>query len=65
MQIPKDKIMDMIKGQGDTQKEQQADSELPDQVDTENSEHKSILDKLGINVGDLMGGGGIGSKLGL
>ena len=65
MQIPKDKIMDMIKGKGDQEKAQQADNQLPDQVDTDNPEHKSILDKLGVNVGDLMGGGGIGSKLGL
>jgi hypothetical protein len=35
MQIPKDKILDMLREQGDTAKADQADQELPDQVETD------------------------------
>ncbi len=67
MNIPKDKIMELLHSQGDSDKATQAEGELPDQVDTDNPEHKSMLDKLGIDPSKLMGGagGGIGSKLGL
>ena len=45
----------------------QAESELPDQVDTD--QHADLLGKLGINPADLLGGlggaGGIAGKLGL
>jgi hypothetical protein len=34
MQIPKDKILDMLRESGDDQKASQADRELPDPVDT-------------------------------
>lgn len=64
MNIPKDKIMELLHSQGDDDKAKQADDQLPDQVDTDKPEHKSILDKLGIDPSKLMGGG-IGSKLGL
>ena len=69
MQIPKDKILDLLRSRGEDDKAQQADSELPDQVDTE--QHSDILNKLGIDPQDLIGklGGGaagdIGNKLGL
>jgi hypothetical protein len=35
MQIPKDKIIEMIKSRGDNDQAEQAQSELPEQVDTE------------------------------
>ena len=58
MQIPKDKILDLIRQHGGDDRARQADGELPDQVDTE--QHGGLLDKYGVNVGDLLGrfGGG-------
>ncbi len=55
----------MLRKRGDQDKAEQADRELPDQVDPE--QHAGILDKLGLDPKDLMGGlgGGIGGKLGL
>jgi hypothetical protein len=61
MQIPKDKIIDMLREKGADDKVAQAQQELPDQVDPE--QHKDQLEKLGIDPQDLLGG--IGGKLGL
>ncbi len=65
MEIPKAQVLQMLKDRGDSGQADEADKELPDQVDTD--QHASILDKLGINIGDLLGGGagGIAGKLGL
>jgi hypothetical protein len=66
MQIPKDKILELLRSRGDHDKANQADGELPDQVDTE--QHADLLQKFGIDPQDLiskLGGGGIGDKLGL
>jgi hypothetical protein len=64
MQIPKDKILELLRSRGQEDKAQQAEGELPDQVDTE--QHAGQLQKLGIDPGDLAGSlGGIGNKLGL
>ena len=64
MQIPKDKILEMIKSRGDHDQAGQAQSELPEQVDTDKD--KGLLDKFGVDPKQLMGGmGGIGDKLGL
>ena len=64
MEIPKDKILDLLKQRGDNDKAEQADRELPDTVDTERD--KGILDRLGIDPQDLLGNlGGLGGKLGL
>ncbi|MDQ6658003.1 MAG: hypothetical protein M3Z00_07235 [Actinomycetota bacterium] len=60
MQIPKDKIIEMIKSRGDNAQADQANTELPDQVDTD--QHQGLLEKFGINPGDLLGG--LGNKLG-
>ena len=63
MQIDKQQILDLLRQQGDSSKTQQAESELPDQVDTEKD--SGLLDKFGINIQDLIGGGGgIGGLLG-
>jgi hypothetical protein len=68
MQIPKDKILELLRSRGENDKAAQAEGELPDQVDTE--QHAGLLQKLGIDPGDLVGSlgggaGGIGDKLGL
>ena len=56
MQIPKDKILELLHQQGDGDKAEQAKQELPDQVDTD--QHSDLLQKFGINPGELL------SKLG-
>ena len=65
MQIPKEQILELLRSRGQNDKAAQADGELPEQVDTE--QHAGILQKLGIDPGDLVGslGGGLGGKLGL
>ena len=66
MQIPKDKLLELLRSRGEDDKAAKADSELPDQVDTE--QHSGILEKLGIDpelTGKLGAAGGIGDKLGL
>lgn len=59
MQFDKSQIIDMLKGQGEQDKASQAESELPDKVDTEQDQSK--LEKLGINPSDLISklGGGL------
>jgi hypothetical protein len=67
MEIPKDQILELLRSRGEDDKAQQADQELPDQVDPE--QHAGMLDKLGIDpkelLGKLGGLGGLGGKLGL
>jgi hypothetical protein len=66
MQIDKAQIIELLKSQGKDDKVGQAESELPDKVDTD--QHAGLLDKLGINVGDLigkLGGGALGGLGGL
>ena len=65
MQIDKQQIIAKLTELGQQDKATQADQELPDQVDTD--QHAGLLDKLGINPSDLLGGaaGGIAGKLGL
>ena len=59
MQIPKDKILDMLRDQGKDDQVDQAAQELPDQVDPE--QHAGLLEKFGLNPQDLIGklGGGV------
>ena len=65
MEIPKDKILELIRQRGDEGQAAQADQELPDQVDPE--QHSALLEKFGINPQELLSGGlgGIGDRLGL
>jgi hypothetical protein len=65
MEIPKDKILELLRQRGEDDKAQQADRELPDKVDPERD--RGILDQLGIDPQDLLGNlpGGLGDKLGL
>jgi hypothetical protein len=66
MQIPKEQILGLLRSRGDQDKANQAEGELPEQVDTD--QHAGLLEKLGIDPGDLLGqlgGGDLGKKLGL
>jgi hypothetical protein len=68
MQIDKDQILQMLRSQGDNDKADQADQELPSQVDTD--QHAGLLSKFGLDPAELiqkfMGGqgGGLGGLLG-
>ncbi len=65
MQIDKDQIISFLKSQGDHSKADSADSELPQEVDTEKD--AGLLSKLGIDPVELVrkfAGDGIGKKLG-
>jgi hypothetical protein len=53
VEIPKDKILDLLRQRGEEGKAEQADQELPDQVDTERD--AGLLSKLGIDPQDLLG----------
>lgn len=64
MEIPKDQILELLRSRGDQGKADEAERELPDQVDTDRD--RGLLDKLGIDPQDLLGQlGGLGKKLGL
>jgi len=65
MQIPKDKIIELLRDRGQDDKADQADRELPDQVDTE--QHADLLSKFGVDPQELAAKlpGGVGDKLGL
>jgi hypothetical protein len=65
MNIDKQQILDLLRNQGDQDKAQQAEQELPDQVDTDRD--SGLLEKFGLNPQDLLGklgGGGLGGLLG-
>jgi hypothetical protein len=63
MNIDKNQIIDFLRSQGDDQKAEQADRELPNQVDTDSTEDQNLLQRLGIDPGALiqrfLGGRGI------
>ncbi len=65
MQIDKDQVISFLRERGDDAKVDQAQQELPGEVDTEKD--SGLLAKLGIDPSDLLGGlgGGLGDKLGL
>jgi predicted Rdx family selenoprotein len=59
MEIPKDKIIEMIKQHGHADQAGEAEQELPDQVDPERD--SGLLSKFGLEPKDLLGklGGGL------
>ena len=59
MEIPKEKVLELLRERGEDNKAQEADRELPDQVDTERD--SGLLSKLGIDPQDLLGG--LGGKV--
>ena len=69
MNVDKDTILNLLRGNGQDQKADQAGQELPDQVDTDKD--AGLLAKFGVNPADLIAkftggqaGGGIGGALG-
>ena len=66
MNIDKEQILQLLRSQGDDAKAQQADQELPGQVDTDRD--AGLLTKFGLDPMELMkkfgGGGGLGGLLG-
>jgi hypothetical protein len=63
MKIDKSQIVDLLKNRGDHDKADRAQSDLPDEVDTD--QHSDRLSQLGVDPKDFLGGGDIGDKLGL
>jgi hypothetical protein len=69
MEIPKDKILELLKSRGQDDQATQAEGELPDQVDPERD--SGLLSKFGLDPAELMKSfagdklGGLGGKLGL
>ncbi len=61
MQIDKETVLGLLRDQGKTNEAEQAERELPDQVDTERD--AGLLERFGVNPQDLVGrftgGGGI------
>ena len=59
MEIPKDKILDLLRQQGKSDQADQADQELPDRVDPERD--SGLLEKFGITPQEVLSklGGGI------
>ena len=56
--VSKDQIIQLLESQGKHDQAQQAGKQLPDQVDTDNSQHADLLSKLGLD------SGGLGAQLG-
>lgn len=64
MQIHKEQILQVLKSRGDHEQAQQAEQELPDQVDT--GQHADLLGRFGIDISDLDGAAGaLGGRIGL
>jgi hypothetical protein len=59
MEIPKDKILELLRSRGEHDKAGEAEQELPDTVDTERD--SGLLSKFGIDPSELLGkfGGGM------
>jgi hypothetical protein len=53
--LDKEQIVQLLQSQGKSEQASEASSELPDQIDTKNPEHATLLSKYGIDVGDLGG----------
>lgn len=65
MNIDKSQIVDLLRSRGDGAKADEAERDLPNEVDTDRD--GNLLDRFGLDIGDLMkkfGGGGIGKLLG-
>jgi hypothetical protein len=65
MEIPKEKILELLRERGQHDQADQADRELPPNVDPE--QHAGLLSKFGIDPQELLSKlpGGLGGRLGL
>lgn len=67
MEIPKDKILELLRQRGEEGKASEAERQLPDKVDPD--QHAGLLGQIGVDPQDLLGKlgdlGGLGKKLGL
>jgi hypothetical protein len=65
MEIPKEKILELLRERGQPEKAEEADRELPDNVDPE--QHAGVLSKFGIDPQELLAKlpGGVGDKFSL
>ena len=59
MEIPKDKVLELLRAKGHEDQVDQAEQELPDQVDPD--KHADLLEKFGVSPQELMSklGGGL------
>jgi hypothetical protein len=69
MKIDKDQILNLIRQFGDKDKAGEAEQTLPQEVDTDNSEHANMLSRFGLDPAKIEGllgklPGGLGDKLG-
>jgi hypothetical protein len=69
MKIDKDQILNLIRQFGDKDKAGEAEQALPQEVDTDNSEHANLLSRFGLDASSIAGllgklPGGLGDKLG-
>lgn len=68
MEIPKDEILKLLRERGESDQAQQAEQELPDQVDPERD--SGLLSRFGLEPQELIGmlgdrlPGGLGDRLG-
>ena len=53
MQLDKSTILDLLRQQGKNDQADQADQELPDQVDTD--QHAGLLQRFGLDRNELLG----------
>ena len=64
MNIDKGQILQLLRSQGQDDQASQADSELPDKVDTDDAQHAGMLSKYGIDPSSIAGRlGGLGKFL--
>jgi hypothetical protein len=52
MEIPKEQVLELLRSRGESEQAAQADSELPDQVDTDRD--AGMLSKFGIDPQELI-----------
>jgi len=55
MRLDKDTVLDLLRSHGLGDKVPAAQQELPDQVDTDNDHDRGLLERFGLDLGDLQG----------
>lgn len=65
MNIDKSQITELLRSRGDNDRADEAERDLPDEIDTDRD--GGLLDRFGLDIGDLakkFGGGGLGKLIG-